>query len=527
MAQLAEMLIARLAQDGVESVGPETIQRDHPTASSLRRCAVDVGCVSRAATALGAQHVLLGLVSHEPRHVAVTLELIDALGRRSVARTSSVLPQGELGTGLLALADEVLAAPASASSTAATLDLRIVGGRAQRVLFDGREVGTGSRWVGKELEPGEHELVIELEGGGQRRRQLTLGPWRETLVVRVGAAARPFERHLQRAEQALYDGRAQDALRLSEAALEAGGRAHGEVFLTLARACLALLDGPNASVPLVDRAFDAVRRALDLKAGAGASRLRAELARRFARVRLEPGEGWSGEGRVELVALGPGPTDSAEPGQDSPTPPEARRALAQALGRSLRGRRWALPMELRLPRPGSYEVNGRLLRLGARPEGRPLVLAIPPAPAHRREAPRWAAGLLLAQGEGPGFDPQGGLEAIYGLRCGRSACLTLRAEVMLRGEGERDSGDERAQAWARLGPGGALFVWGRRLRLDASLELLVEPGRPALGLGVGAALGWAPGLGGLRLALRPALNLFGFSPERAEAGAQFVLGWEF
>lgn len=524
VAQLAEMLIARMAQDGVESVGPETIQRDHPSPSSLRRCAVDVGCVSRAASALGAQRVLLGLVSHEPQHVAVTLELIDALGRRSVARSSSVLHQDQLGQGLLALADEVLRTPSATTGHHATLDLRVVGGQALRFVFDGRPVGSGSRWVGTELEPGEHELVIELEGGGQRRRQITLGPWRETLVVRVGGAARPFELHLQQAEQALYDGHAQDALHHAEAALEAGGRAHGEVFLALARACLALLDGPQAAVPLVDRAFDAVRRALDLKAGAGATRLRAELARRFARVRLEPGEGWQDPGIVELTA--PARIAPAEPRPSADVAPlPARQALAEAIGRSLRDRAWALPLELRLPRPGAYEINGRSINLGARPEGRPVVLAIPPAQGTGGGLPRWMLGALVAQGIAGGLDPQLGLEAVFGFRCGRTACAVARAELSARRAGEGASLD-RPVVWARVGPGVAAFLWARHLRLDASAELLVDPVAAEVGLGLGAAASWALGWGGLRVGLRPAFNLFDFSPERAELGAQLVVGWE-
>ncbi|MCX5998395.1 MAG: hypothetical protein NTU41_02085, partial [Chloroflexi bacterium] len=47
---------------------------------------------------------------------------------------------------------------------------------------------------------------LELAGGGTVRQHLVLEQGRKELQLRVGAAALPFERHLQRGEEALFQG---------------------------------------------------------------------------------------------------------------------------------------------------------------------------------------------------------------------------------------------------------------------------------------------------------------------------------
>jgi len=442
----AEVLIARLAGDGVESVGPEGLLRDYPEPASLRRCAVDIECLSRAASVLGADRVLLGLLSAQDDALGMTLELIDTTARRSLGRVAGKLPEAEFAARLLGLAEELLRRPASAGASPST---------------PGRAVPSPE-------------------------------------VTRQRAAG----------EQALTQGDFERARELGQAALRAPGGDEPGVHALLVRACLGLLDGHQPRLGHLDEAARAARRGVELGGGATALQLQAELHRRFARVRLEPGVGWTGGAHLRVEAL---PDESGrEPA-----------LVAQRLARELGERVHHPPLELLLPRPGRYRLNGLPLVVGPPGEPEPLVLRVdgrPPAPALP-----WLSVAVLGSAGTSLETVDGGIALAFYPWCGATLCLEARVEADLRLRSAVDP--PRHARWLRGGLGAAWYPLAARLRLDLALEGLLEPasGEPGFALGGGAA--WRV-LGPLRLGLRPFCNFFAAAIDESALGAQLELSGE-
>lgn len=503
----AEVLIARLAQAGIESVGPEVLARDFSDPGALRRCAVDLGCISRAAAAIGTQRVLLGLMGRQGEQVSVSVEVIDVEARRSLARRSARLAEHELASRLLELSGEVLDSLEQGGGTKATLVLRIEGGTAQLIALDGKTVGSGKSWTLERIEPGEHELRLELADGSKVYQHLSLEPGKKELVVRVGEAALPWERSYQRGEEALQRGALEQALREAQAALAEPAADQPEVHLLLARACLGLLKADRADGDKVVLAFQAAQRARDLKGGPPALRMRSELTRRFAQVRLEPGPGWRQQGPIELQTV-------------RSDQPRLSRSIADRLARQ----GWDLPQDVYLPRPGHYRLNGRDLLVEEKAEGRPLILALSPAP-RRASSRAWInLALLGALGGGDLEEPVLGLAATLLPWCSGAGCLTARLEGSTRfGEVEREQGERRL--WLRAGPGWAWPLLEGRLRLDVSVDALYALDEAELGLGLGGAVSWLV-LPHLRLGLRPSWNLLELKVQGSTIGAQLELALE-
>ena len=507
-----ELIIARLAQEEIEPVGPEGLTRDYPDRSTLRRCAVDLGCICRAARTMGADRVLLGLMSQRGEKIDVTLEVIDALERRSIARTAANLDEGEFAPRILELASALLQELEGTAEVGATLVLSIEGASARRILFDGKPVGSGRAWTGEGLELGEHELLLELEDGSTLRRSLSLGKGRKELTLRLGDAALPHERHLQKAEAALFEGKAGLALTEVRAALrDQAGAQQGAVHLMLGRVCLSMLLGTEPSAELLDQAFDAVRRASDLMAGPEVIQLRAELARHFARVRLEPGPGWTQPGSIHLRELGPSQRGS-------------RPALLRSIASRLDGQKWHLPAELRLPRPGRYRINGQDLILGQQAESRLRVLALPARQMSISGPVPPALSLLAAPGDGGIGEVYGGLAAQLFPWCSEAACLGGRVEASVKVPSSGRGSSSRS-FWLSCGPGLSRLLLSSRLRVDLSLAGLWAPGSAELGLGMSGAAGWLLGAG-LRLGLRPSWSFFDLQVEGSTLGVQVELSYE-
>ncbi len=499
---VAELLIARVAQNQIESVGPESLASDYPDQASLRRCAVDMGCISRAAATVGADHVLLGIMSREGQRVALSLELIDAVQRSSLARGRTILDMHDLASGTMALAGEVLG---GGSGGEGRLTVTVLGGQAEAILLDGDEVGSGDTWESGDIPPGEHEVRVRLPGGHEVVELVQVEPGPNRLEIRVGEAAAPWERHLHRADEALRGGDPATAVAEARLALGAEGADRAKVNVALAKACLALIEAGQGHGALAREAVTAADRTTG--AGPAGLRVRSMVARRLAKVRLEPGPGWTNPGRLDLVVV-------------DPPPMSAMARLANSTVRSLAARTWELPMTLILPTQAHYRINGSLVILDPGDARSEYVISTRPAEPASHGA-RWRVGIHGA------VDP-GDWETFFAGISGQYMLWSLPAVGLVTHVAlnhEEPSAAAGHQWWGNLGLAVVLRSFDDDLVLEQGLSLAVDPGNETAGLGLHLAAGYRL-LTHLRLGPRAQLDLFEMAMSETVAGVSLQLTFE-